>query len=138
MPLPSNFISLCDVNQSVIVSKENGKKHTANNQNKHSVAQYKLDRYFSSVTCCDYLLTDDTSCKAYFIELKGVDVKHAIGQLECGEQRCRQYLPGYSALYRLVMRSVTHKVQNRELVEFKRKHLKAFVCHENRLEETLI
>lgn len=138
MPLPSNFTSLCAVNQKVIVSREHGKMHVANNPNKHSVAQYKLDRYFSSVTCCDYLLTDDTSYKAYFIELKGVDVEHAIDQLEGGVQHCKQYLASYSALYRLVMRSVTHKVYSRKLIAFKKANSGKFVCHENRLVETLI
>ncbi len=51
---------------------------------------------------CDYLLLNEDSHMAYFIELKGSDLVKAAKQLEATEAFLRQKLSGYQAQYRIV------------------------------------
>lgn len=55
-----------------------------------------------NIMCCDYLLLNDTSKIAYYIELKGKDIGHAAEQLQAGERLCCDELKGYIPLYRIV------------------------------------
>ena len=66
--------SLCEKNQPIIVSRDKRSQvqHRAiNPQRVFEVRQYQLDGdLVTQEKCCDFLLTNDTSKKAYFIELK--------------------------------------------------------------------
>ncbi|SKB84248.1 hypothetical protein SAMN06296386_106148 [Lachnospiraceae bacterium] len=106
--------SKCKPDAKTIVSKDKGspRKHIATNPNqKFSVRQFQLDGdIFKYVPCCDYLLLNDTSQVAYYIELKGKDVGHAAEQLQAAEKLCHNDLEGYDALYRIVASGMpTHK-----------------------------
>ena len=105
--------SLCERYQRIIVSEEKGKKHTADNKNSHEVRHYRLDGgLVKQQLCCDYLLLDDTGKKAYYIELKGKDMEHAVEQVIAGEKICERLLKGYLSFYRIVTsKSRTHNNQ---------------------------
>ncbi len=119
------YKSLCETNAKTIVSKDKGtpRKHIANNPDqKFSVRQYQLDGViFKDVTCNDFLLLNDTSKKAYYIELKGKDIGHAAEQLQAGEKLCHDDLKDYEALYRVVASGMpTHRaypLQYRKLLD---------------------
>lgn len=82
--------SLCKKDAKIIVSKDKGetREHRANNpEQKYSVRQYKLDgEMVHDQKCCDYLVLNDTSQNAYFIELKGRKIDEAVPQLEAGRR----------------------------------------------------
>lgn len=134
--------SLCGIRQSIIISKDRGtaRKHCAKNPGqKYCVRQYKLDGgLVSQQTCCDFLLTNDTLKKAYFIELKGGNVDGAIPQLEAGAGLFRSELTGYEFYFRIVSSKVrTHDVKNNKFRKFKDKWGNRLICKTDYLEETL-
>lgn len=67
---------------SSFVSSENGCKHEAKNPDKKAIRQFKVDGEVfpkgHDPERCDWLLLDDTKGNAYYIELKGSDIPHAI------------------------------------------------------------
>ena len=105
-----NNESLCDPYAKIIVSKDKGevRKHIAINPDQSfCVRQYRLDGgIFDNVMCCDFLLLNDTSKIAYYIELKGKDIGHAAKQLQAGEKLCHDELTDYKSLYRIVARKM--------------------------------
>ena len=108
---PAN--SLCDIRQKEIVSRDKGSqvRHIAVNTNQqYDVRQYQLDGVLiRNQTCNDFLVLNDSLKKAYYIELKGRDVKKAVDQLIAGERICRTELKGYVPYYRIVAsKSLTH------------------------------
>lgn len=138
--MPDGLTAIYDGNKRLIVSKELDKEHKAKNPNSDHVRQFKLDDFFTKDKCCDYLLLDDEEGKkkAYFIELKGSDIKHATAQLEGGIDLLQKCLAGYKILLRLVMRKArTHDVGSNTFNKFKAKYGNDFCCKENVLEETL-
>ena len=98
--------SLCKPDAKMIVSKDKGtpRRHIAENpEQKFKVRQYQLDGdIFQNAMCCDYLLLNDTSKMAYYIELKGRDIGHAAEQLQAGEKLCADELTEYTFLFRIV------------------------------------
>lgn len=98
--------SLCKPDAKTIVSRDKGtpRRHIAKNpEQKFKVRQYQLDgNIFQNIVCCDYLLLNDTSKMAYYIELKGSDIGHAAEQLQAGEKLCAGELPEYKFLFRIV------------------------------------
>jgi hypothetical protein len=133
--------SLCDKNAPKISCKENGMEYIANNPDRRfDVRKYRLDGELVRMeTCCDYLVINDTGHKAYYIELKGKDIKHAVEQVLAGEKICRDSLERYISYYRIV----PHKSPAINLFPTNYKHLLAKVgperlkCKNKRLEETL-
>lgn len=100
---------------------------------------YKLDGdLFKQTTCCDFLLINDSRCKAYLIELKGGNIEDAVEQLEAGEQKCKDELEGYTFFYRIVCsKARTHKIQSLKIRKFKEKCGTRLKIKENVLPETL-
>lgn len=74
--------SLCEKNQSIVVSRDRGtaREHRAvNPDRRYSLRHYKMDGdLIKQEKCCDYLLVNDSSKKAYFIELKGRNIDDAV------------------------------------------------------------
>ncbi len=106
----------CEKNQKIIVSKDNGERRTHKAMNPgggFDVRHYRLDgNLVQNQTCCDFLLLNDTGKKAYFIELKGQNVKRAVEQLLAGEALCKDNLEKYEPDYRIVAsKSRTHDLQ---------------------------
>lgn len=100
----ANTISLCQKNQKKIISSEKGRSHVAlNSQGKFEVRHYRLDgEIVQNQTCCDFLLANDTSKKAYYIELKGQDIRKAVMQVLAAEKLCDEDLSGYLSHYRII------------------------------------
>ena len=100
------YNSLCKPNAKTIVSRDKGssRRHIAENpEQKFSVRHFQLDGdVFQNVLCCDYLLLNDTTKIAYYIELKGHNIGHAAEQLMAGEKLCANEVGDYVALYRIV------------------------------------
>ena len=130
-----------DIHQKIIVSAENGRKHTAiNPSGKYEVRHYRLDgELVKNEVCCDYLLVNDSGNKVYYIELKGSDFARAVDQVQSGERLCRNSFHGYAAYYRIV----ASKTRTQELnsAKFRRFQQKVGVdrikCGTNEIEETL-
>ena len=93
---------------------------------------------FSQITCCDFLLVNDSTKKAYFIELKGKNIDDAVEQLAAGERMCKAELQGYSFFYRIVCsKAKTHKIQSNKFRKFKAKYGPHLLMKENILSENL-
>ncbi len=133
--------SRCNKNDSRIVSEEKGRKHIANNINgKYDVRYYRLDgELVIRQLCCDYLLVNDSTKKAYYIELKGQDIQHAVDQVIAGEAICKDSLKGYTSFFRII----PHKSPTTRLMPVNFRHLlnnvgkKRLICKNNVLEEDL-
>lgn len=134
--------SICERNQAIVVSKDRGnqREHRATNpQRKFELRHYKLDgELFKKTKCCDFLLVNDSSRKAYLIELKGGNIDDAVEQLEAGEKKCKEELKGYTFFYRVVCsKAKTHKIQSVKFRKFKEKSGIKLVVRENILLENL-
>ena len=134
--------SKCDKNQQTVVSRDKGnqREHRATNpQKQYDLRHYKLDgEIFQQTKSCDYLLINDSTTKAYLIELKCGNIDDAVEQLEVSEQKCKQELCGYTFLYRIVCsKAKTHKIQSVKFRKFKEKTGKRLLMKENVLSETL-
>lgn len=134
--------SECEKNASIIVSKDRGnsREHRAiNKERKFEVRQYKLDgNLIKQKKSCDYLVINDTSKKAYFIELKGVNLDEAIPQLEGAEAIVKNELRGFDFYYRIIVTKVgTHKIESNAVRKFKIKHSKKLVYRSRQLIENL-
>lgn len=128
--------SKCRPNDTKIVSRDKGAtvRHVAlNEKGSNTVRQYQLDgELVKNQTCCDFLLLNDTKVNAYFIELKGSDIKRGIEQLDETAKMLRAELINYTFYYRLVSSKVnTHDVKSSEYRKFKEKHY-PFFEHKNR------
>lgn len=134
--------SRCDKNQAIVVSRDAGqsREHRATNPGReYELRHYKLDGdLVKNETCCDFLLVNDSSRKAYFIELKGENIDDAVDQLEAGTKRFASELNGYMFLYRIVCsRALTHKVRNPKYLKFKERCGSRLQTKERKLEEIL-
>ena len=72
------------IHDRTIVCEENNRKYIANNINNSIVYSFKIDGEIiknSLQKRCDYLVENETSKNAFFVELKGVDIAAAFLQL---------------------------------------------------------
>ena len=134
--------SICDPHQAIVVSKDvrQSREHRAvNPERKFSLRHYKLDGdIVQNEKCCDFLLINDDSKKAYFIELKGVNVDEAVDQLQASATRFSSELDGYAFLYRIVCSRVrTHNVQKTKYRKFQEKCGAKLQTKVGKLEERL-
>lgn len=126
----------------VFTSSENNCKHIAHNNCGHYVRQFKIDGKVISKTDttterCDYLLVNDTRKDAYYIELKGSDLIKAIQQVEKSIMMFRASLPDYKVFMRIIYHSGTHQMQNSDVLNWKKKHIKDAVIKERKYEEAI-
>lgn len=120
-------LSECGRNDKIIVSKDKGnsREHRAiNEKGKFDVRHYQLDgKLVKQEKCCDFLLVNDSTLKAYFIELKGVNLDEAIPQLEAAAKKFKEELKGYNFHYRIVASKITtQKVESSKIRRFKQKY----------------
>lgn len=95
MPL-NGYKSLCQEQQAIIVSSEQGRQHRAINSDRCFVNHYQIDgAVIRTGLRCDYLLINEDKSDAYLIELKGTDIVHAVDQLEATAQTLKQALQNY-------------------------------------------
>lgn len=119
--------SECEKNQKIIVSRDKGSSchHRAiNDKGQSDVRQYQLDgKLVVDETCCDYLVLNDSAKSAYFIELKGSDIRTAVSQLEVTERRFRAELKGYAMFYRIIAKKMrTHELKSNTVRKFQDKY----------------
>lgn len=107
--------SKCEKYQKRIVSKDHGSRVqyiAINPEERFEVRHYQLDGdLVKNRQCNDFLVLNDTTKKAYYIELKGRDIKKAVEQLQAGEKICKAELPRYVSFFRVVAsKSKTHQM----------------------------
>ena len=140
MPL-NGYKSLCQEQQAIIVSSEQGRQHWAVNSDRCFVTHYQIDgAVIRTGLRCDYLLINEDKSDAYLIELKGTDIVHAVDQLEANAQTQKQALQNYHIKYRLVhTKARTPALMETKFIKFRQRHRKSgeFLHRENTLEETI-
>ena len=129
------YKSMCQERQKIIVSRDQGaaRVHQARNVDSDLVRHYQIDGYVicdPSVRKCDFLLLDDTKKKAYLIEVKGTDIKHAVGQLELsvwvyGPVVSSPVISGFAEL--VSQRFFQYKKRGNKAVADKQEHFIRFV-----------
>lgn len=132
--------SRCEKNQKWIVSQENNREHRADNrEHQYEVRQYHLDgELIHQEKCCDFLLLNDSKKKAYYIELKGRNVREAVSQLEAAQNKLKSELAGYSVYYRIVgSRMNTHEIDSTEVRKLKERYKGHLLYRSIRIEEEL-
>ena len=117
-----NRESLCDEKQKIIVLKDKGDcEYRALNPATDKVAAYKVDGdLIKDGIRCDFLLLNNSLCDAYYIELKGSDIRHAMEQIKQTVVRLGKLVAGYSPFYRIVYRTGTHSINDSSIVNWKR------------------
>ena len=110
----------------VFVSSENGCTHIGENKAHHSVRHFKIDGGVlpkdKDPARCDYLLLNDSNQRAYYIELKGSDIKKAIVQIETSVAMIKASIPHYSAYKRIIYHSGTQAVHNSDVLKWKKQN----------------
>ncbi len=120
--------SLCQLNQPIVVSSENGKKHIVDNhKSKYYIYQYKIDGDIvtsQTVSKCDYIVEVDKDNKsiAFIIELKGSDVSHAIDQIKSTLCMFKKELKGYIIRPRIICSSRVHSINSSKVRKFKEEY----------------
>ncbi len=132
--------SKCKIDAKTIVSKDTNsdRKHIAENINLNNVRQYQLDgdiiKYEKS---CDFLVLNDDSKNAFFIELKGRNVSEAISQFEGAMLKIKSELSGYSLKFRIITsKSNTHEINGSKVIGFKKKY-KTLIIKTKELKEKI-
>lgn len=109
----------------VFTSSENGCRHIGNNTKRQYVRHFKVDgEIFTGTveTRCDYLLLNDDTKTAYYIELKGSDLSKAIRQIENTITLLKPSLPDYAVLRRIVYHTGSHNVHASEVLLWKARY----------------
>ena len=118
--------SLCENRAKIIVSKDKytNRKHISNNLKGNNVRQYQLDGIIiKNEKSCDYLVLNDDSKKAFFIELKGSNVSEAIPQFEGAIKKLSSELLNYSFKFRIISsKCKTHEIMDSKITTFKKKY----------------
>lgn len=136
--------SLCSEKDKEIVFQDRGKcKYRAYNPKEYSVQAFKVDGgLIQDGVKCDYILLNNCLFEAFFVELKGSDIRHAKEQLETTARKLAGNLKNYSKFYRVVYRTGTHDLKDAAIVLWRKKLGKingreAVIVKSMLLEETL-
>lgn len=117
--------SYCESHQKIIVSEENRVQHRGINNDRNKVRQIKIDGDMwtkgTSTVRADYLLLNEDKKTAYIIELKGSDIEHALEQIKNTDANLSEALSDFQKYWRLVYRTSTKKMKNRNENELQRK-----------------
>ena len=116
-----NFRSHCIERQRIIVSSERGCFHRAINDEKCLVRQFFIDGEVitNDSEKCDKLVLNDDKRDAYYIELKGSDIRKAINQIANTEKILSDDLKGYTSFYRIIFKSGSHSIHTSEVLKWK-------------------
>lgn len=134
---------LQDDHSSIIVSRDPGSvcQHRALNKQRKLVRQFRIDSEVIPSTNpakrCDFLVLNDESETAYYIELKGSDILYAVEQIITTESYCKDSVKGYKSFYRVIYRSATHDVRGSKALALKRQFKGQLIIKENMLEENI-
>lgn len=120
--------SVCKVDQSIIVSKENGNEHILYNQSKVPVYQFHIDGGIVKNSIgekCDFVVETQGFPKssAYIIELKGSDLNKAISQIVSTIEEHRDRMIQYKLLPRIIIHKAnTHDIRGKKYRDFQKKY----------------
>lgn len=118
--------SICGKNDKRIVSKDIKTKtrHISINEKLYNVRQYQLDGVIiKNEKTCDYLILNDDTKKAFFIELKGRNITEAIPQFEGAIAKLKSEIYDYSLFFRIIAsKSKTHEIRDSKVLKFKKKY----------------
>ena len=107
-------------------SSENRCTHIGVNKNACDVRQFRVDGevYLKTDTAsrCDFLLLNDSKTDAYFIELKGSDLRKAIQQIESTIAEILPSIHNYTVYPRVIYHSGSHSIQDRAVISWKKRH----------------
>ncbi len=124
MGLLEGHMSHCGSYQKIIISRDRGScEHRANNSDGNAVRQFKIDGdvIFDESERCDWLVLNDDSQTAYFIELKGTDIKKAIRQVETTYGILKPEIRSYQVFYRIIYRTGSHDIRSKDTIKWKEK-----------------
>ena len=96
--------------QSVIVVRERRSEYRVLNEGRKLICRTRVDGGLVVATgaqCCDYLMVDCPDRRAYFVELKGSDVFHAVEQISQTVSTLGPVLVGHSCFGRIVPTKVS-------------------------------
>ena len=116
----------CRPRQKIIVSEESRVKHIARNVNKNRIRQIKIDGDMwtkgTEITRADYLILNEDKKVAYIIELKGSNIEHALEQIKNTDVNLSTALSDFQKYWRIVYRTRTKKLKNRDENNLQRKY----------------
>lgn len=102
---------------------EKGCKYTGINDDRNEIRLFHIDGYVIKGTTgkkCDYLILNDSNKKAFYIELKGTDVKEATKQLDNAIKEINDSI-GYEVYPRIVFKgSATHDIHSSAIVKWQK------------------
>lgn len=110
------------------VSSENHCKHIGDNSKEKYIRQIKVDGDVfppgKQPKRCDYLLLNDTDKVAYYIELKGSDIRTAIEQIDNTVSLIAPIIKDYTVIFRrIILHKVRpHEIQDNHVTKWKRRH----------------
>ena len=120
--------------QSEFPSSEKGCKHVGENKAHDSIRHFQIDGGVlpkgKDPVRCDYLLLNDSNRRAYYIELKGSDIKKATEQIDASVAMIAASLPGYSVYKRIIYHTGTKTMQNSDVLKWKIRNAGRYVIKE--------
>lgn len=123
------------------VSSENGCVHIGENKSHDNVRHFQIDGGVlpkgKEPVRCDYLLLNDSNMRAYYIELKGSDIKKAIEQIEASVAMIKASLPHYSVYKRIIYHSGTKAMHNSNVTLWKRQNNGRAIIKEKTCSESI-
>ena len=122
-PLAS-CISQCNDRQPIIVctGSTNSSEYRALNIKRALVRQYQIDgEVFTGNECkkCDWLVLNDDSKNAFFVELKGGHISDGIKQINNTVKLLMEELQNFQIFGRIIGKSTTHNVHSAEMNRWK-------------------
>ncbi len=137
----NNYSPFREGTQYIFISSENRCEHIGNNEKHHSIRHFRIDGDVfppnSREERCDYLLLNDTDKRAYYIELKGSDIKKAMRQIDNSIRLLHDSIHSYSLHPRIIYYSSTHEIHSNEVTKWKIKHLGKAIIRSRRYEESI-
>lgn len=123
------------------VSSENGCTHVGQNEAHDSVRHFQIDGGVlpkgKDPMRCDYLLLNDSNQRAYFIELKGSDIKKATEQIDASVAMIAASLPGYSVYKRIIYHTRTKAMANSDVLKWQKRNAGRYVIKERFFPESI-
>lgn len=107
----------------IITIQENKRTYVSDNSNRKAFIVYRVDDCLVRTGIrCDYLLININERKAFFIELKGQDLIHAIEQIEKTIELLASNLSGYAINARVVLsKANTPDIRDTRLIKLQKK-----------------
>lgn len=135
--VPSHCV--IDTTDKVISFKENNRRINFQNPSSRPYKRVKVDGCaITEGQRCDNLLVSNDETEEYYVELKGVDVMHAIGQLERTITTLGTCIANRNAyvICTNVAPAITSGIQKKKTL-FKRKYNSSLIVHSKTLDVVL-